>query len=95
MQPVPLTHPLLLLTSPPWPDDLRLYPSLVIPRTSQRSPPASYLTLQPLITYRAPRSDGLKLYPTLVIRGTGLYELWKAGMYKNYHPDRLVDLVAR
>ena len=41
------------------------------------------------------RSDGLKLYPTLVIRGTGLYELWKAGMYKNYHPDRLVDLVAR
>lgn len=41
------------------------------------------------------RADGLKLYPTLVIRGTGLYELWKAGLYKNYHPDRLVDLVAR
>jgi elongator complex protein 3 len=41
------------------------------------------------------RSDGLKLYPTLVIRGTGLYELWKAGLYTNYHPERLVDLVAR
>ncbi|KAI8467279.1 MAG: hypothetical protein J3K34DRAFT_431198 [Monoraphidium minutum] len=41
------------------------------------------------------RADGLKLYPTLVIRGTGLYELWKAGLYRNYHPDRLVDLVAR
>lgn len=41
------------------------------------------------------RSDGLKLYPTLVIRGTGLYELWRKGLYKNYHPDRLVDLVAR
>jgi hypothetical protein len=27
--------------------------------------------------------------------GTGLYELWKAGLYRNYHPDRLVDLVAR
>lgn len=41
------------------------------------------------------RPDGLKLYPTLVIRGTGLYELWKAGKYRNYHPDALVDLVAK
>ena len=28
------------------------------------------------------RTDGLKLYPTLVIRGTGLYELWKRGLYR-------------
>ena len=41
------------------------------------------------------RSDGLKLYPTLVIRGTGLYELWRTGRYKNYPPEVLVDLVAR
>ena len=41
------------------------------------------------------RTDGLKLYPTLVIRGTGLYELWRTGKYKNYAPERLVDLVAR
>lgn len=41
------------------------------------------------------RPDGLKLYPTLVIRGTGLYEMWKAGKYRNYHPDALVDLVAK
>lgn len=41
------------------------------------------------------RTDGLKLYPTLVIRGTGLYELWKKGVYQNYAPDKLVDLVAR
>ncbi len=41
------------------------------------------------------RPDGLKLYPTLVIRGTGLYELWKTGQYKNYDPNALVDLVAR
>lgn len=40
------------------------------------------------------RTDGLKLYPTLVIRGTGLYELWKKGLYRNYSPDKLVDLVA-
>lgn len=41
------------------------------------------------------RSDGLKLYPTLVIRGTGLYELWQSGRYRNYSPDELVDLVAK
>lgn len=41
------------------------------------------------------RPDGLKIYPTLVIRGTGLYELWKSGRYKNYSPDTLVDMVAR
>jgi len=41
------------------------------------------------------RADGLKIYPTLVIRGTGLYELWKTGCYKNYNPDELVDLVAK
>ena len=41
------------------------------------------------------RSDGLKIYPTLVIRGTGLYELWQTGVYKNYSPDELVDLMAR
>lgn len=37
----------------------------------------------------------MKVYPTLVIRGTGLYELWKKGLYKNYPPERLVDLIAR
>lgn len=41
------------------------------------------------------RPDGVKLYPTLVIRGTGLYELWKTGAYKNYPPEQLVDLIAR
>lgn len=30
-----------------------------------------------------------------MIRGTGLYELWKTGTYKNYTPDELVDLVAK
>ncbi|KAI5294464.1 Elongator subunit [Ascosphaera acerosa] len=41
------------------------------------------------------RTDGLKIYPTLVIRGTGLYELWRTGRYKNYTPNGLIDLVAR
>lgn len=35
------------------------------------------------------------MYPTLVIRGTGLYELWKKGLYHNYEPTLLIDLVAR
>jgi elongator complex protein 3 len=41
------------------------------------------------------RSDGLKIYPTLVIRGTGLYELWRAKRYKNYPPDQLIELLAK
>jgi len=40
------------------------------------------------------RSDGIKLYPTLVIRGTGLYELWRTGRYRNYTPEQLVELTA-
>jgi Radical_SAM C-terminal domain len=30
----------------------------------------------------------MQVYPTLVIRGTGLYELWKQGLYRNYPPDK-------
>lgn len=41
------------------------------------------------------RTDGLKIYPTLVIRGTGLYELWKQGKYRNYHPSFLIELIAK
>ena len=37
----------------------------------------------------------MKIYPTLVIRGTGLYELWKNGKYRNYHPNKLVEVVAQ
>jgi elongator complex protein 3 len=37
----------------------------------------------------------VQVYPTLVIRGTGLYELWKKGLYHNYEPTLLIDLVAR
>lgn len=39
--------------------------------------------------------DAAHLPNLLLFAGTGLYELWKAGLYRNYHPDRLVDLVAR
>lgn len=41
------------------------------------------------------RSDGIKIYPTLVIRGTGLYELFLNGSYKNYTPDFLIEFLAK
>lgn len=41
------------------------------------------------------RPDGLKIYPTLVIRGTGLYEMWKHGLYKSLAPTDLIELIAR
>jgi elongator complex protein 3 len=47
------------------------------------------LCLQEYFENPAFRSDGLKIYPTLVIRGTGLYELWRTGRYKNYTPNVL------
>lgn len=40
------------------------------------------------------RGDGLKIYPTMVIRGTGLYELWRRGLYRSYSIDMLVELLA-
>ena len=41
------------------------------------------------------RPDGLKIYPTMVIRGTQLYEMWKKGVYKNYSPQFLVEVIAK
>ncbi|ELA46893.1 ELP3 family histone acetyltransferase [Vavraia culicis subsp. floridensis] len=54
-----------------------------------------YVQFQEFFSNPKFRSDGLKIYPTLVIKGTGLYELWKNKMYKNYSPDELVDFLAR
>jgi elongator complex protein 3 len=41
------------------------------------------------------RTDGLKIYPTLVIRGTQLYDMWKKGVYRNYSPELLIEVVAK
>lgn len=30
-----------------------------------------------------------------MIRGTGLYELWKTGQYKNYSPELLVQVISK
>jgi elongator complex protein 3 len=84
-----------------WQFQVRLRPFLSACRLTERPSLralAHSLTLvraQEFFENPAFRSDGLKLYPTLVIRGTGLYELWRTGKYKNYTPNALVDIVAR
>src|SRR5436190_13223068 len=73
-----------------------LFQFQVLPSKTHKNPRAQELTgLKEYFESPAFRSDGLKIYPTLVIRGTGLYELWRTGRYKNYAPNALVDLIAR
>jgi len=39
------------------------------------------------------KPDMLKIYPTLVLKGTGLFNLWKAGRYSPYSDDQIVELI--
>lgn len=41
------------------------------------------------------RPDMLKIYPTLVVKGTPLYESWKAGEYSPYATAQAVEVIAR
>ena len=41
------------------------------------------------------KPDAIKIYPTLVIKGTGLYEMWREGLWEPYGLEELVDLIAR
>lgn len=40
------------------------------------------------------RPDMLKIYPTLVVRGTQLYDMWKAGEYRPYLTDEAVEVIS-
>jgi len=40
------------------------------------------------------RPDMLKIYPTLVVEGTGLYELWRKGLYKPLSDEEAVELIS-
>ena len=40
------------------------------------------------------RPDMLKIYPCLVIKGTKLYDWWKAGEFTPYSLDELIDLIS-
>ncbi len=41
------------------------------------------------------RPDYLKIYPTLVVEGTELYEWYKAGKYRPYTTEEVVEVIAR
>ena len=41
------------------------------------------------------RPDGVRIYPTVVVRGTALYELWKAGDYREHRVEDAVRVCAR
>lgn len=41
------------------------------------------------------KPDYLKIYPTLVVEGTELYEWYRAGKYKPYTTEEVVELIAR
>jgi elongator complex protein 3 len=40
------------------------------------------------------RPDELKIYPCSIVEGTELYRLWRAGHYRPYRDEELIDLVA-
>jgi len=40
------------------------------------------------------KPDSLKIYPTLVIKGTELYDMWKAGTFKPYPEQDIVKMMA-
>jgi len=39
--------------------------------------------------------SGVRIYPTVIIRDTALYDMWKAGLYKEHTVEDAVDLCAR
>ncbi len=41
------------------------------------------------------KPDGVRIYPTVIVRGTALYELWKAGCYREHSVEQAVEVCAR
>lgn len=39
--------------------------------------------------------DGVRIYPTVIVRGTALYELWRAGQYREHTVEDAVAVCAR
>ncbi len=48
-----------------------------------------------LFTSQDYRPDMLKIYPCVVIKGTKLYDWWKAGKFTPYSLNELIDLLAK
>ena len=41
------------------------------------------------------RPDGVRVYPTVIVRGTELYEQWRAGRYREHTVEDAVEVCAR
>ncbi len=41
------------------------------------------------------RPDGVRIYPTVIVRGTALYEQWRAGRYREHTVEDAVSVCAR
>ena len=41
------------------------------------------------------RPDAVRIYPTVVVRGTGLYRMWRAGLYREHTVEDAVRVCAR
>jgi len=41
------------------------------------------------------RPDGVRIYPTVIVRGTPLYDMWKAGTYREHTVQDAVRVCAR
>ena len=55
------------------------------------SPESDIVTARELIKLRP---DGVRIYPTVVIRDTALYELWRAGKYREHTVEDAVSVCA-
>ena len=55
------------------------------------SPESDIATARELI---ALRPDGVRIYPTVIIRDTALYELWRAGRYREHTVEDAVSVCA-
>ncbi len=56
------------------------------------TPERSLSTAEKLI---ALQPDGVRIYPTVIVRGTELWELWQAGLYREHTVEDAVALCAR
>jgi len=56
------------------------------------TPEKSVYTAKKLI---ALRPDGVRVYPTVIVEGTELYDLWRAGLYREHTVEDAVSLCAR
>ena len=41
------------------------------------------------------RPDGVRIYPTVIVRDTALYDLWKAGRYREHRVEDAVQICAK